>query len=94
MNWLWDVLEKEFTEDEKSRFLKVFLADVLFWQIYSEASLRTQTYFRRREATAGNTSAFAGYSEACEDFLTDLNQIRRPLSYYIRSGDQESCPPE
>ena len=24
VNWLWDVLEKEFNEEEKSRFLKVF----------------------------------------------------------------------
>jgi len=23
VNWLWDVLEKEFSEEEKSRFLKV-----------------------------------------------------------------------
>ena len=25
---MWDVLEKEFTDDEKSRFLKVILAEI------------------------------------------------------------------
>jgi len=37
VNWLWDVLEKEFNEEEKSRFLKVF--DQMFLgEIFVEAS--------------------------------------------------------
>ena len=50
MNWLWDVLEKEFTEDEKSRFLKVFLVDVPFWQILSEAR---EDFFVRSQPILG-----------------------------------------
>ena len=42
-----------------------FLVCSYFGISYNQPSLRTQTYFRQNQVTAGNTSAFAGYNQQC-----------------------------